>query len=76
MISVSTERQQFGPDGEPGVKVVLPLNYATPSAREFIPPSHHVLPFPTGAPWLYDYLVSLTSNSCLARETCRVDDRC
>ena len=38
MIDVSTERQKFGPEGESGVKVVLPLNYAVPSARESIRP--------------------------------------
>lgn len=37
-IDVSTERQKFGPEGEPGVKVALPIDYATASVRESICP--------------------------------------
>ena len=47
IIAVSTERQKFGPGGEPGVKVVLPLRYPSPSARESIFPSRHPSLFPT-----------------------------
>ena len=30
MIPVGTERQMFGPEGEPGVQVVLPIIYSVP----------------------------------------------
>ena len=36
MVDVSTERQKFGPEGEPGVNVILPINYATAGARESV----------------------------------------
>ena len=74
---VSTVRQKFGPEGEPGVNVVLPLEYATPtSARESIFPGRRPLPFPSRRQWLDEYLVTLTSNSSLGREAGKDDDRC
>ena len=30
MFPVATERQKFGPEGEPGVQVVLPITYSSP----------------------------------------------
>ena len=77
ILAVSTVRQKFGPEGEPGVNVVLPLEYATPtSARESIFPGRRPLPIPTGRQWLDEYLVTLTSNSSLGREAPKNNDRC
>ena len=77
ILAVSTVRQKFGPEGEPGVNVILPLEYATPtSARESIFPGRCPLPFPAGRQWLDEYLVTLTSNSSLGREAGKGDDRC
>ena len=76
-LTVTTVRQKFGPEGEPGVNVVLPLEYVTPtSARESIFPSLRPLPFPTRRQSLDEYIVTLTSNSSLGREADKGDDRC
>ena len=50
LIPVSTERQRFGPEGEPGVQVVLPITYdAPPVTRELddsFPSKRHFSSYP------------------------------
>ena len=49
-MNVGTERQKFGVEGEPGVKVVVPINYTTPSARESIRPQPSSFASPNRGP--------------------------
>ena len=61
-IPVGTEYQNFGPEGEPGVQVVLPVTFGSASAiaRESLPLSSH---FPL-QPHLSLIHASFTLGSC------------